>query len=96
MKAILIKNNNQLKKSVNLPAGTISIGRAGDNDLSLPDSTLSSYHARIFTYFDVSYIEDLNSTNGTFINGRRIKKHTLHIGDVVKLGNHNFEISNNA
>ncbi len=82
--------------SVKLQAGAMSIGRAGDNDLHIADTTVSSYHARIFTYLDASYIEDLGSTNGTYLNGKRIQKHTLHPGDVIKVGKHELEISPNG
>jgi len=81
--------------TVNLQAGAMSIGRAPDNDLRLTDTTVSSHHAKIFTYLDASYIEDLGSTNGTFLNGKRIQKHTLHSGDIIKLGKHVFEVSAN-
>jgi len=80
---------------VKLQTGALSIGRAGDNDLHIVDNTVSSYHARIFTYLNASYIEDLGSTNGTYLNGKRIEKHTLRAGDIVKLGKHEFEISAN-
>ncbi len=88
-------DNKNVFKTVKLQAGAMSIGRAADNDLHLPDTTVSSYHAQIFTYLDASYIEDLGSTNCTFLNGKRIQKHTLHAGDVIKLGKHEFEISIN-
>lgn len=80
---------------VKLLTGAMSIGRASDNDLHIVDATVSSYHARIFTYLEASYIEDLGSTNGTYLNGKRIQKHTLHAGDVIKLGKHELEISGN-
>ena len=78
--------------TVNLQAGAMSIGRAPDNDLHLTDTSVSSHHAKIFTYLDASYIEDLGSTNGTFLNGKRIQKHTLHTGDIIKLGKQVFEV----
>jgi pSer/pThr/pTyr-binding forkhead associated (FHA) protein len=76
----------EIARSINLQAGAISIGRANDNDLPIPDQTVSSHHARIFTYLEASYIEDLGSTNGTFLNGKRIQKHTIHPGDVIRVG----------
>ena len=90
-----LKNDNDVTRSVNLQEGAISIGRAGDNDLHIADKTVSSYHARIFTYLEASYIEDLDSTNGTYLNGKRVQKHTLHAGDIVKVGKHKLEIAKN-
>ena len=52
--------------------GDYSIGRAPDNDLQLENPTISSHHARIYTYLTASYIEDLNSKNGTFVNGKQV------------------------
>jgi len=84
-----------LTRNVNLQAGSLSIGRAGDNDLHISDQTVSSHHARIFTYLESSYIEDLDSTNGTYLNGKRVQKHTLQVGDIVKVGKLELEITKN-
>ena len=80
-------------QSVSLASGEISLGRAPDNDVAINDVTASQYHARIFTYFYVSYIEDLNSTNGTFVNGKQITKHILRPGDVVALGKYEMIVA---
>ena len=88
-------SDNNFSDTVKLQSGALSIGRADDNDLHISDITVSSHHAQIFTYLDASYIEDLGSTNGTYLNGKRIQKHTLHIGDIIKLGKHEYEISAN-
>ncbi len=69
-----------------LKPGTVTIGRKADNDVCLSDATVSGHHAKIVSYFQSSYIEDLGSTNGTFVNGRRVRMHTLHAGDVVVIG----------
>lgn len=79
-------------ETIKLTDGTLSIGRASDNDLSIHDTYISSHHARIFTYQSASYIEDLDSTNGILLNGKKVKKHTLHSGDIVSLGHHQFRI----
>ena len=73
---------------IKLSFGELSIGRAPNNDVQITDPTVSSHHARIFTYLNSSYIEDLQSRNGTFLNGKRIDKHVLRPGDTVQLGNH--------
>ena len=86
-------NAHEMAKHVNLHAGAISIGRAEDNDLHIQDKTVSAHHARIFTYLNASYIEDLGSKNGTFLNGKRIQKHTVHVGDVIKVGRLELKIT---
>ena len=68
--------------------GDFCIGRAPDNDLRIENPTISGQHARIYTYLTVSYIEDLDSTNGTFVDGKRIHKHVLKPGNVIRLGTH--------
>ncbi|MBI1422355.1 MAG: FHA domain-containing protein [Gammaproteobacteria bacterium] len=75
-----------------LRQGVFSMGRAIDNDLAISDPTVSSYHAKIYTYLTASYIEDLDSTNGTFIDGKRIKKHVLKPGAVIKLGGYQLQL----
>ena len=78
--------NNAESQSISLAPGIVHIGRHPDNDINLSDRRISSHHAKIVTYFDASYIEDLSSTNGTFINGKRVTMHTLHPGDEITLG----------
>lgn len=69
-----------------LKPGTVTVGRKADNDICLDDATVSGYHAKIVTYFQSSYIEDLSSTNGTYVNGKRVHMHTLHPGDLITVG----------
>lgn len=65
---------------------SITIGRAQDNDIVLAYDFISAHHARItFQNNGPNEIEDLNSTNGTFVNGNRIKNSLLQYNDIVKL-----------
>jgi pSer/pThr/pTyr-binding forkhead associated (FHA) protein len=71
-----------------LEQGSLSIGRNKDNALHIDDPAVSNHHAQIVTVFESSYVEDLGSTNGTFVNGKKIKTHTLHNGDVLTVGHY--------
>ena len=78
---------------INLEPGTVFIGRARDNDVKFQDKLISAHHAKIVTCFEASYIEDLSSTNGTFINGKRVKMHTLHPGDEITVGHRRMVVN---
>jgi beta-barrel assembly-enhancing protease len=65
----------------------IRIGRSRDNDVVINDSSVSRNHAEIFFDGSTYFITDLDSLNGTFINGTRIRgSRELHTSDIVKLG----------
>ena len=69
------------------PPGAITIGRATDNSIVIPDVLASRHHATLFTGPQGATITDANSINGTFVNGVRIKEAILRSGDVVTIGN---------
>jgi len=64
----------------------ITIGRHPDNDICLNDKAVSGHHAAIITILQDSFLEDLDSTNGTQVNGKQIAKHPLAHGDVISIG----------
>lgn len=66
---------------------TIRIGKKNDNDIVVNDKTVSRNHVEIETTSDSFLLRDLNSTNGTFINGTRVKEAFLSPGDVISIGN---------
>jgi pSer/pThr/pTyr-binding forkhead associated (FHA) protein len=64
------------------------IGRTADNDLQVDSKIVSRHHCQITTSLEGSTIEDLNSTNGIYLKGRRIRRHKFSDGDMVKIGMH--------
>ncbi len=93
MDAIKQRLYNQNIHELKLGPGTISLGRAENNNINITDKGVSAHHARIFTYFNTSYIADLDSTNGTFLNNKKIHKHIIHPGDIIRLGHHSIKIT---
>jgi len=87
MNRVVVNLGNFKLDDVLLDRGSLNIGRAPDNDITLEDPATSSHHAKIVTIFTSSFIQDLNSTNGTIVNGRKIVRHTLHHGDIISIGN---------
>jgi len=76
-----------------LPAGTSRIGRAPDNDIVVPDLSVSSYHAELRQVAGGYHIADLDSRNGTFVNERRVTAAALSDGDIVGLGSSSFRLT---
>ena len=73
----------------------MTIGRKPDNDICINNLAISSYHTQIITVLDSSFLEDLNSTNGTYVNARLVKKHALEDGDLIDVGNHRIRYVGN-
>jgi type II secretory pathway predicted ATPase ExeA len=70
------------------PAGRIIVGRSPDNEIYIKSKFVSRHHAQIVCDDDGCVIEDLNSTNGVFVDEKQVKKFRLNDGDVVSLGVH--------
>lgn len=71
-----------------LGPGRTIVGRTSDNDLQIRSRFVSRHHAQITSDPQQSVIEDLNSTNGLFVNSKRVKHHRLKTGDEIQLGEH--------
>lgn len=65
-----------------------SIGRASDNDICLLDKEASNRHAHIIIKDNIVILEDLLSTNGTFVNGKKIARKNLAYHDQIQIGKH--------
>jgi len=88
---IIISRDGLVEQQVQLNKERITVGRHPRNDIVLSHPTVSGDHALITTILDDSFLEDLHSTNGTFVNGHRIGKHFLQHQDVIKIAK--FHIS---
>ena len=71
----------------------VTIGRLPDNLLVIDNPAVSGRHARVYKEGNHFVLEDLKSTNGTFVNDKPIARHTLLEGDVIVVGKHNLVFS---
>lgn len=74
----------------------VTIGRRPNNDVHIDNLAVSGSHAVVRTIGNDSFLEDLDSTNGTMVNGKPIKKHILQHGDVIELGKYQIRYVNEA
>lgn len=86
-KVMLMFNGERVDEFL-LDKESVTIGRRPTSDIYIDNLAVSGNHARILTILDDSYLEDLDSTNGVFVNGQRVKRHALQEGDVVTIGKH--------
>ena len=77
----------ELERALLMP-GRFVIGRTSDNDMQVDSKYVSRHHAQLVTSQDGCVVEDLNSTNGIYLNGKRVRRHKLAPGDVIKVGIH--------
>ncbi|MCP5202379.1 MAG: FHA domain-containing protein [Gammaproteobacteria bacterium] len=94
MAKLVLSMNGAVLGEFPLDKERISIGRKPDNDIQIDNLAVSGKHALIITILDDSFLEDLGSTNGTYVNGKLVKKHALRNGDVVGLGKHELKYVN--
>ena len=91
---LIISLGKKILNEVPIEKEVITIGRRTDNDLCLDNLSISGYHSQINSVLDDCFLEDLDSTNGTFVNSKIIKKHALKDGDIIDIGNHRIKYVN--
>ena len=86
MGKLIVTDGNGTTQDIPLNKERVTIGRHPDNDISLNDKAVSGHHAVVVTILQDSFLEDLDSTNGTQVNTKQIAKHPLVDGDVISIG----------
>jgi type II secretory pathway predicted ATPase ExeA len=85
---ILIAHEGKTAIERSLRPGRLVIGRTADNDLQIDSKFISRHHCQLVTQIDSCVIEDLNSTNGIYVQSKRVRRHHLNDGDIVVVGQH--------
>lgn len=85
---LLVKAPQGGTKEIEVSHTPFTIGRKSDNDLCLEDVAVSGHHARISQVQKVLFLEDLHSTNGTFVNEQKIDRRQLQDTDSIRIGAH--------
>ena len=93
MARLILSLDNQVLAEYNMTKERYTIGRLPDNDVRVDNPAVSGHHSLIINILNDSFLEDLNSTNGTYVNGKLIKKHALQNGDVITIGHHQLRFA---
>ncbi|WP_301102626.1 FHA domain-containing protein [Propionivibrio sp.] len=91
MAKLILSMDGLVLKEITLTKERMSIGRKASNDIQIDNLAISGEHAAVVTILNDSFLEDLNSTNGTLVNGQPAKKHFLQNGDVIELGKYKLK-----
>lgn len=92
MVRLLLKYKGAVVKEIILNKEVTTIGRKPDNNIFVDNQAVSGHHAKIILNNNTFVIEDLNSLNGTYLNGEMVSKSELYDGDVITLGVHTIDV----
>jgi type II secretory pathway predicted ATPase ExeA len=86
-----VSRDGQMLRELSLIQPRLLIGRSEHNDITIPSKFISRHHALLVRHGNATFLMDLNSTNGTFVNSRRVSNHVLIHDDVISLGHHRIK-----
>lgn len=95
MARLIITHQGTVIKEFDLSKEKVTVGRKPSNDIVLDDPTVSGVHAA-FLHMQYTYVEDMKSTNGIKLNGKKVSKRQLSHGDIVVIGQHEFKFIDEA
>ena len=91
MAKLILSMDGLVLKEIPLVKERMTVGRKATNDIQIDNLAISGEHAAVVTILNDSFLEDLNSTNGTLVNGQSVKKHFLKNSDVIELGKYKLK-----
>lgn len=93
MLKIALKFKDKVLKHIETDKSEITIGRGANNDIQIDNLAVSNNHAKFIKQSGAYRVEDLKSTNGTFLNDISIQKADLSPNDIVTIGKHDLQIT---
>lgn len=96
MPKMIVSIDGVVIKEVQLTKDRTSLGRRPYNDIVIDNLAVSGEHAVLQMSGTEVHVEDLNSTNGTYVNGKAVKKQLLHNSDTVEIGKYKIKYVNEA
>ncbi len=88
---IVVTNNGSVIQELTMEKPRVLIGRSEHNDVSIGSRFISRHHALLVRHGNSTFLMDLNSTNGTFVNAKRVSNHVLLHDDVITVGHHKIK-----
>jgi len=95
MARLILTHEGAVIREYQLNKDRTTVGRKPHNDIHLEDPTVSGEHA-VFLKLQHYYVEDMGSTNGVVLNGKRVTKRQLTTGDLIRIGRHEFKFVDDA
>ena len=90
---LIVSNNGSVIGELKMDKPRVLIGRSDHNDIAISSSFVSRHHALLVRHGSATFLMDLNSTNGTFVNAKRVSNQVLMHDDVITVGHHKIKYS---
>ena len=88
---LIVTQGGEIRQRIKFEDERLLVGRSAHNDLTIVSRFVSRHHMLMVRHGSATFLMDLNSTNGTFVNSRRVSNHVLSDADVISIGNHRIK-----
>ena len=88
---LFVSKDGETLKELTFDQPRLLIGRSEHNDIAIPSRFVSRHHLLLVRHGSTTFMMDLNSSNGTFVNSKRVSNHVLIDNDIITVGNHRIK-----
>jgi type II secretory pathway predicted ATPase ExeA len=88
---LFVTKDGEILKELTFDQPRLLIGRSEHNDIAIPSRFVSRHHLLLVRHGSTTFMMDLNSSNGTFVNSKRVSNHVLIDNDIITVGNHRIK-----